>query len=142
MERIKALQARLPREQRGRLNLIYMNALAELHNHAARLGCDYRALTPAERTAFVRRVGHQTLQNRRLVRVDDRLGAAAEVLGSAAVPHMAALELIDWLAELRETVLQKKIPILLTQDRESETFSGLLGEIAAFFPDVELRDRP
>ena len=141
MERIKALQARLPRVQRGRLNLIYMNALAELHNHAARLGCDYRALTPPERTAFVRRVGHQTLKNRRLVRVDDRLGAAAEVLGAAAVPHMAALELIDWILELQETILQEKIPVLLTQDRNSEIFSELLQEICGFFPDFDLRGR-
>ena len=141
MERIKALQAQLPREQSGRLNLLYMNALAELHNYAARFGCDYRAMTPRERTAFVRSVGRQAIRNRRLVPVDGGLGAAAEVIDAAAVPHMAALELIDWLMELQETVLQEKIPILLTQDRDSEVFSELLREIGGFFPDFDLRDR-
>ena len=141
MERIKALQARLPREQSGQLNLLYMNALAELHNHAARLGCDYRAMTPRERTAFVRNVGRQAIRNRRLVPVDGGLGAAAEVLGVAAVPHMAALELIDWILELQETILQEKIPVLLTQDRNSEIFSELLQEICGFFPDFDLRGR-
>ena len=43
--------------------------------------------------------------------------------------------------ELQETVLQEKIPILLTQDRDSEVFSELLREIGGFFPDFELRGR-
>ena len=137
MAQIKALHTRLPRELRGRLNLIYLNALAELHNHGAQLGCDYRSLTPQERTAFVRRVGHETLRNRRFIRVGDRPGAAADVVGAAVLPHMAALELIDWLEQLRALLPQEKLPILLKQDRESEVFTSLLREIEDFYPETE-----
>ena len=102
MERIKALQSRLPRELRGSLNLIYMNALAELHNCGSRLGCDYRTMTPQERTVFVRSVGKTAIQDRRLVRIENRLGASARITGAGVLPHMIALELIDWLLELED----------------------------------------
>ena len=138
MERIKNLQQRLPRERRGELNLIYMNAFAELHNYGEKLGCDYRTMTPEERTAFIRKVGKTALRNRRLTRIENRLGAEAEIVGAAVLPHMAALELIDWIEELRETVLQDKIPILLRQDRDSEVFFQRMEEIRGFYQDVEI----
>jgi len=138
MERIKNLQQRLPRERRGELNLIYMNAFAELHNYGEKLGCDYRTMTPEERTAFIRKVGKTALRNRRLTRIENRLGAEAEMIGAAVLPHMAALELIDWIEELRETVLQDKIPILLRQDRDSEVFAQRMEEIRGFYSDVEI----
>ena len=138
MERIKALQARLPREQRGSLNLLYMNALAELHNYGDRLGCDYRTMTPQERTACVRRLGKKGLRNRQTITVDGCPGAAADIVGASVLPHMVALELVDWIERLRETLPAKAFPILLTQDRESEQFSQLLGDIAAFYPELRL----
>lgn len=138
MERIKALQQRLPRERRGELNLMYMNAFAELHNYGGRLGCDYRTMTPEERTAFIRSVGRTALRNRRLTKLEHRLGAEAEVVGASVLPHMAALEIIDWIEELRETVLQDKIPVLLKQDRDSELFSQRIDEIRGFYADVEI----
>jgi len=139
MERIKNLQNRLPREQRGKLNLIYMNALAELHNHGRHLGCDYRTMTPQERTALIRQVGKTALHDRRLQKTGNRLGAAARITGVAVLPHMIALEVIDWAEVLLETVVQEKIPILLEQDRESDVFSQLLNDIAGFYPEILLR---
>ena len=139
MERIKALQARLGREARGELNLLYLNALAELHNHAARLPCDYRALTPSERTALMRRLGRETLRDRRLCRVEGVPGAEATVAGAAALPHMAALELLDWIEELRETLGETEIPILLYEDRDSEIFSHLCAVIGGFYEDVRIQ---
>lgn len=139
MERIKALQARLNREARGEVNLLYMNALAELHNNAARLHCDYRTLTPPERTAFVRKVGKETLRNRQLCTVEGILGAEATVTGAAAVPHMAALELLDWIEELRETLEGTEIPILLYEDRDSEIFSHLCAVIGSFYENVRIQ---
>lgn len=139
MERIKTLQSRLPRELRGSLNLIYMNALAELHNYGSRLKCDYRSMTPQERTAFVRSVGKTAVQNRRLIRVENQLGASARITGAGVLPHMIALELIDWIESLQETVIQKKIPILLEQDRESEQFSQLIRDISFFYPNILLQ---
>ena len=141
MERIKAFQQTLSGPARGDLNLIYMNALAELHNYGSRLGCDYRAMTPQERSAFVRRVGKTSLQDRAIT-VDGGLpGASARVVGSAVLPHMAALEIIDWLLELQETLRQKKIPVHLKTDRETEQFSQLLAQISAMFPAAELRSK-
>ena len=139
MERIKAFQQRLSGESRGKLNLIYMNALAELHNYGSRLGCDYRAMTPAERTAFVRRVGKTAVLDRAIRFRPEGPCASARLTGSAALPHMTALELIDWLLELEETVVQKKLPILLTKDRESEVFSQLLEDLSLLFPQAEFR---
>ena len=139
MERIKAFQQMLSGTARGDLNLIYMNALAELHNYGSRLGCDYRAMTPQERSAFVRRVGKTALQDRTITMDGGLPGASARVVGASVLPHMAALEVIDWLLELQETLRQKTIPVLLKTDRESEQFSQLLGQIGAMFPAVELR---
>ena len=139
MERIKAFQQRLSGESRGKLNLIYMNALAELHNYGSRLGCDYRAMTPAERTAFVRRVGKSAVLDRAIRFLPEGPCASARLTGSAALPHMTALELIDWLLELEETVVQKKLPILLTKDRESEIFSQLMEDLSLLFPHAEFR---
>ena len=139
MERIKAFQQTLTGQTRGDLNLIYMNALAELHNYGSRLGCDYRAMTPQERSAFVRRVGKTTLQDRAIDMTGGLPGASARVVGASVLPHMAALEVIDWLLELQETLRQKTIPVLLKTDRDSEQFSQLLDQIRAMFPAVELR---
>ena len=139
MERIKAFQQTLTGTARGDLNLIYMNALAELHNYGSRLGCDYRSMTPQERSAFVRRVGKTTLQDRAIDMAGGLPGASARVVGATVLPHMAALEVIDWLLELRETLRQKKIPVLLKTDRETEQFLQLLDQIRAMFPAVELR---
>ena len=139
MERIKAFQQRLSGESRGKLNLIYMNALAELHNYGSRLGCDYRAMTPAERTTFVRRVGKSAVLDRAIRFLPEGPCASARLTDSAALPHMTALELIDWLLELEETVVQKKLPILLTKDRESEVFSQLLEDLSLLFPQAEFR---
>ena len=43
------------------------------------------------------------------------------------------------LQALLETLRQKKIPVLLKTDRDSEQFSQLLDQIRAMFPAVELR---
>jgi len=139
MERIKAFQQTLTGTARGDLNLIYMNALAELHNYGSRLGCDYRSMTPQERSAFVRRVGKTALQDRAIDMAGGLPGASARVVGATVLPHMAALEIIDWLLELQETLRQKTIPVLLKTDRESEQFSQLLAQISAMFPAIELR---
>jgi len=139
MERIKAFQQRLTGENRGKLNLIYMNALAELHNYGARLGCDYRAMTPQERTAFVRRVGRSAVLDRAILFLPEGPCASARLTGSAALPHMTALELIDWLLELEETVVQKKLPILLKKDRDSDVFTQLLADLSGLFPNAEFR---
>lgn len=138
MERIKALQNRLPREQRGSLNLMYMNALAELHNYGSKLGCDYRAMTPPERTAFVRQTGKTAVQNRHLYKTECGLGVTAELVGASVLPHMIALELIDWIEELLETILQETIPIRLIPDRDAEVLSDLLKDIQAFYPEILL----
>ena len=116
-----------------------MNALAELHNYGSRLGCDYRTMTPQERTAFVRSVGKTAIQDRRLVRIENRLGASAHITGAGVLPHMIALELIDWIESLQETVIQEKIPILLEQDRASEQFSQLMRDISFFYPNILLQ---
>lgn len=138
MERIRALQQRLPREQKGQLNLIYMNALAELHNYSRQLGCDCAAMTSAQRTEQVRRVGRTAIRQRQLQPGAGGMEAAAEVVGAAVLPHMVALELIDWLEELGETIRQKKLPIRLKMDREAAQFAALAEQIGGFYENVEL----
>ena len=141
MERIKQLQCTLPAPLRGELNLIFLNALAEFHNCSHALGFDFLKMTPAERTAQMRRLGGLLLGPLRLQQTASAPSAAATLQKSSVFPNIIALELIDQVQKMRETAAGRQIETI-TLFGISENFEEILEKIVRFYPEISFQTGP